>query len=555
MRSGTTVTIVPAEWRWVIAVSLLLILAAFSPYLWVIFVGASDTQWNFMGVLHTYQGGAGHLAAMLQGAQGEWLTHILHTPEPHDGVFFDMLYTFLGQISNVIGLPAATIFHLARAAASLFMYMALYHLAASIWMRLRTRRIFFILVVISGGFGWIIAPLTENITYLDLSVPRVYPFQTTLIDIHTPTTIGFMALITSMLIPVFRPGEHEMPGVSNGGVWLFLISLVLMFIEPLALVPLIITTIVYVLSAWYQQRTLPIREATWLLWFGVPALPMTVYYIALLTYNPVGADVWFQVYDLSPPSLHVLILSLGLLLLIALPGLARAVRRLEADGDRFMLVWLVTMVLLMYLPTRAQVGFTIGMMIPVAYFATRSLEDFWFNYLARRWRYRVLVGLVPLLAASHVFVLYLPLRPIASGDLQQASGLVLQRDYAQAFDWLRVRAADDVVLAAPTTSLWLPVRTGARVVYGHPDLTIDPVQKQRAVIDWYSLPDVSPACVPLLAGAESKYGGYRVQYVIRGPQERELGAGRCVETLDLVQNFGDVEVYIVPASVIAGSGD
>lgn len=555
MRSGNTVHIVPTEWRWVITLSLLLIVAAFSPYLWVIFVGATDTQWHFMGVLHSYQSGAVHLAAMFQGAEGQWLTHFLHTPEPHDGVFFDMIYTFLGQISGVIRLPSTTIFHLARAAASLFMYMALYQLAASIWMRLRTRRIFFVLVVVSGGFGWILGPLTETVTYLDLSMPLVYPFQTTLIDIHTPATIGFMALIASVLIPVFRPGETEMPGVANGGVWLFLLSLVLMFVEPLALVPLIITTIVYVLSAWYQKRTLPVREATWLLWFGVPALPMTVYYVALLTYNPVGSEIWFQIHDTPTPSLFIFLLSFGLTLVLALPGLARAARRFEADGDRFMLVWLVTILLLVYLPTRAQLSFTIGLMMPVAYFATRSLEDFWFNYIARRWRYRVLVGLLPLLAASHLFVLYLPLRPIASGDLNNASGLVLQRDYGRVFDWLRVRVEDgDVVLAAPTTALWLPVRSGARVVYGHPDLTLSPSQKRRAVIDWYSQQNTD-SCQPLLDGAYSDYGNYRVRYVVFGPQERSLGDSVCLETLELSRTFGDVELYeVVPVVPSARDG-
>ncbi len=549
MRSGTTVTVVPAEWRWVIVVSLLMILAAFSPYLWMIFVGATDTQWQFMGILHSYQAGGIHLSAMTQGAQGDWLTHFLHTPEAHDGVFFDAVYTFLGQVSGAIGLPSITIFHVARAVASFFMYMALYQLAASIWMRLRTRRIFLVLVIVGGGFGWLLGPLTNDISYFDLSVPIAYPFQASLIDIHTPFTIGCMALIASVLIPVFRPGATDTPGVSNSGVWVFILSLVLMFVEPLALVPMIVTMILYVSYTAYRQRGLPVRESQWLLWFGVPALPMTVYYVALLTYNTVVSEVWFQLHDVPAPSLPVLILSLGFLFIISLPGLLRAVRSFEADGDRFMLLWFVVILVLLYLPTRVHLSFTIGIMIPVAYFATRSLEDFWFNYMARRWRFRVLVAFLPLVAASHLFVLYLPVRPILSGNLVHASGLLLQRDYGDAFDWLRLRVRDnDVVLASPNVGLWLPARTGSTVVYGHPRMTLEPTEKQRALNDWYASETVSEACFRLLDGDFSAYGSYQVRYVLVGPQERSLGAAGCVDSLEPRFVNGTVEIYeYVPA--------
>lgn len=544
MRSGYTVHIVPSEWRWVITVGSLLIVAAFLPYLLVVRAGATDTQWQFMGLLHAYRSGVVHLAAMVQGAQGDWLTHFIHTPEPHDGVFFDALYTLLGQVSGAIRLPNITLFHLARAAAALFMYMALYQLAASIWTRLRTRRIFFVLVVIGGGLGWLLGPLTNDISYLDLSVPIVYPFQATLIDLHTPFTIGCLALVVSVLVSVLRPGSEDAPGVSNGGVWVFLISLILVFVEPQALVPLVLVLLVLMAVGAVEQRKMPLKEAQWLLWFGVPALPVVAYYVAVLTFNPVAAGIWFDLHDAPPPDLFRMLASFGLLLIIALPGLWRAVRRFEPDGDRFMLTWVLVIVVLLYLPTRASLGFATGLMLPLAYFATRSLEDFWFGFISRRWRYRLLVALVPVLAASHLFVLFVPVRPLTDDDLRDAVGLVLERDYGDAFSWLRPRTrSGDVVLAAPGVGLWLPVQTGARVVYGHPDVTLSSGEKRAAVQAWYALPAGDPACRFLLDGSLSDNGRYTVDYVVVGPQERAFGNAACLEALEPVRTFNSVVIY------------
>jgi hypothetical protein len=44
-------------------------------------------------------------------------------------------------------------FHVARVFASLFMYVALYQLAASIWSRVRARRVFFVVASIGAGLG------------------------------------------------------------------------------------------------------------------------------------------------------------------------------------------------------------------------------------------------------------------------------------------------------------------------------------------------------------------------------------------------------------------
>jgi hypothetical protein len=260
-----------------------------------------------------------------------------------------------------------------------------------------------------------------------------------------------------------------------------------------------------------------------------PAAPVAVYYGALLAYNPALSEWNSQNVTLAPSPL-VLALGLGIPLLIALPGIYRAIRRFEPDGDQFMLIWLVVMLVVMYLPTNTQRRFSAGMMLIIAYFATRSLEDFWFIYVSRRWRTRLLVVALPLMMMSFVFLLF--------GNMRVIVGPFLERDYASAFEWLRLNTRpEDVVLASPNVSLWVPAWTGARVVYGHPFETLNAGAREQAVVNWYADSQASN-CSDVLNTAD-----YAVRYIVIGPQEAQLGETACSTELTEVARFGNVAVY------------
>lgn len=547
MQSGYTGYVTSSEWRWVIWASAFFIILAFTPFLWIVLNGVTDTGWEFMGIMHDYENGATQLSRILQGRQGNILSQFLHTPEANNGTFFDMIYPIIGQLSRLVQLPVGVTFHIGRVVASLFMYMAIYQMAATIWMRIRTRRLFFAIAVGGTGFGWFFGVITQDASYLDLTAPEVFPFFSSLANIHFPLTIGCMAFLTSLMVRIFRPGADAEPTVNNEGILIFALGLILAILYPLALMPILITFILMWLLRSYQAKKLVRREAYWLLWFVTPTLPIIAYYGVILGYEPIVGDIWRQINTIPPPNLLVFALSLGLPLAIAMPAIIRALRRFEPDGDQFMFLWLVIILLLIYLPTEAQRRFSIGLMLPIAYFATRAVEDFWFGFIVRRWRYRLLAILIPIMGASHLFMLYLPTRPIVTDNKEQARGMVLEQDYISAFDWLDSRVGSrDIILASPRPSLWIPVATGARVVFGHPAETADSRVKNRAVMRWYEAESADdPICDDLLNGVFSLDEAYRVLYVIVGSQERDLGANACVENLDLIQTMNTVEIYSV----------
>jgi hypothetical protein len=526
-----SVHITPAEWRWVILFSGALVLLAFVPFLWVAFSGASAMQMQFMGMLNNPYDGATYLSKMVQGYEGAWLVYFRHTSEQHSAIFVQVLYPLLGHVARLISIPPIALFHVARVVASLIMYMALYHFAATIWPRQRSRRIFFTVAGIGSGLGWILVIFTGNTTSPDLVIPEMYPFYSSLVNVHFPLTMACIALIASVFIAAFRPGLNDDPGVSNGGLAVILLTFVLSLLYPQSLVPLGGAVAIYVIIHAIRQRSYKLREARWLLVLVLPALPMGLYYAAIVNYNPAAAE-WNRQNVTASPSLPLLALGLGVPLLMALPGILRAIRKFEQDGDQFMLIWLLVMLVVMYLPINIQRRFAVGMMIPIAYFVTRSLEGFWFTFINRRWRYRLLMAVVPTMTMSYLLVLM--------SNFNISIGPFLERDYVAAFQWLKQNSqTDDVVLAAPDVSVWIPGWVSGRVVYGHPFETLNAEVKEQQVLTWYKAETASD-CKALI-------DEYDVQFVIVGPQENAINQPiretKCIDVLTPVFNYGSVTVY------------
>lgn len=548
MQSTQTGFVSRIEWRWVTIISLLFVLVAFLPYLLLTFTPARDINWAFMGALHDYPDAAAYLSKMQQGQDGSFLMQFRHTPDPHAGVLIYPVYPLLGQLAQIILLSPVIVFHVARIIAAFFMYVALYHLAAHIWVKVRTRRFFFIIAAVGTGLGWLISPLVGGATTLDLIVPQAFPFYGAAINVHFPLTIATLALMLSVLIPAFRPGFNVRPAVDNGGVIIILTSIALAFLYPETLLPLWLALLGCVGAQWFIKRNKTPYELGWTLWVIIPALPIAVYYLIVFQNNEVFAQ-WAWQKATIPPTPIFFIVGLGLPFIIALPNLVRAVRRFEPDGDRLMLLWLVFMVVIAYLPMPLASDTLIGLMLPIAYFAARALEDFWLTriQLPRRQLYRVYAVAVPILALSNLYALFLPVAPLFSGWIP--GGMALEPEYVRAFQYLATQTnSNDVILAAPNVSIWIPYWTGARTYYGHPDETLNADERRQFVQQWYG--GQASLCDDIAGMRMIQQGMLPVRYVVYGVREQALGNRTCLRNLPLEAVFGNVEVYAVPSGTL-----
>ncbi|KXK24088.1 MAG: hypothetical protein UZ15_CFX003000436 [Chloroflexi bacterium OLB15] len=527
-----SVYIIGAEWRWLMLVGGLLVLLAFFPLLWLSVTVNPD--WQFMGTLHNFWDGGSYFSKMQLGVAGDWLVTFQHTAEPHSGALIQTLYPLLGHVSRWTSIPLLVLFHVARAFAALFMYAALYVFGAVVWSRINTRRLFFLLASLGAGFGWALAPALGVVDFPDFTlIPEAFPFYSTLMNVHFPLTIGCLALLIGVLILALRPGNNQAQAPHYGWAAALCLSVIIGFLYPQAMMPVGAALILFTGIVFLRQRKLPAYLVRYGAALILPLIPMAVYLVLVVSTNP-AMQIWNRQNVTAAPNPLYFLLGFGLPLIVALPGIFRAVRRFEQDGDRFMLLWLLCIIAFVYLPTNIQRRFSVGIMIPITYFAVRALQEFWYPRMKRSGKRLFTVAVFSISVISPLIVLVLPVLPAARAP-ELASGVLLEADYVDAFNWLARRDGDGVVLAAPVVGAWIPGYTGLRVVYGHPYETLNAEAKKRQVEAWYAAGD-SADCSQLLQENS-------VQYVLLGPQEARFGEGQCVESLRRIAQFGDVTLY------------
>jgi hypothetical protein len=544
MRRVNAPGISPTEWRWVIIFSGLMVAITLIPYAWAFASDAPNDSWQFMGMLHNPQDGATYLSKIAEGARGSWLFTLSYSPEKTSGAAIFEFYLLLGHLARFLGFSPLLMYHIARLVTGFIMYISIYYLGSVIWPRLRPRRLFFSLLAVGSGLGWlalVLIPGTGSNPPPDFSIPESIPFLSTFVNPHFPLAIALIALLAGIFVMVFRPGFKLEPTFSNGGLSVIAISIGLVVVLPQALIAIAAALCVYILVMTWRTRRIPQLELSWVLLAILPSVPFYIYYVAVVYYNQ-NLQVWnTQNITLSPPPWNY-ILGFGLLLLVAIPGLWRAVRHFERDGDRFMLIWVVVNAILLYAPVNFQRRLSIGMIIPIVYFAVRALEDYWFDHISIKWRDPALIALFVFIIPSNILSLTLPLFGVVNPKAGIENKQLLPAGYGEAIRWLDDHGIPgNVVLATVQPSLWIPAYSNERVVYGHPYETLNAEQKLKEVADWY---EKGLGCQELLTK-------YNVRYIFNNYNaltDQVLDNVGCISKLNLgapVFTSGSIAVYEV----------
>lgn len=500
-----TTDISSAEWRWVTIFSALFVGLTLIPYIIVLLLDQSVATWRFMGILPNPMDGATYLAKIAQGQHGAWLFSLAHTPEAATPVAIQLFYIFLGQVARLTGFSQLTAFHVARLITGFAMYLMLYYLGATVWQKLRARRLFFGIVGICSGLGWLV--LATDLKPVDFYVPEAIPLYSIFANPHFPLSIGLLALMAAQFVIILRPGYSDMPTMANGGVIVVVISVLIAIIQPQAWLPFSVALITYFLLQTIRTRKLPQRyEIIWAALAVLPGIPVLLYDVAITVFDPLY-KIWNQQNQTPSGSPLNYLFGFGLLWIIAAPGVIRAARQFERDGDRLMLVWLITNILLLYAPFNLQRRLVIGMIIPIGYFCVRSMEDYWLQRIRPRTRMFWIIIMFVVCMPSNALTLLIPISSGLNPKIGLESKVLLPADYQQAVVWFQQNAtSSSVVMALPNVSLWIPAWSPARVVYGHPFETVDADAKKKKVADFYKGVDCTLTT-----------SNYSITHVIIGP--------------------------------------
>jgi hypothetical protein len=196
------------------------------------------------------------------------------------------------------------------------------------------------------------------------------------------------------------------------------------------------------------------------------------------------------------------------------------------NGYQRLLVWLVIGLISLYIPWSLQRRFMVGIYVPVAALASIGLRRLT-GGSGRFW----LFGIVILVLALPTNLAILMAARYATQTHDES--IYLTRGEVDALDWISQHTPQNaVILAGPETGLFIPSRTGRRVIYGHPFETVD-AKAQKQLVERFFGGDLT---------LDSKELLQRVDFIYDGPRERKFGDPNLSSWPVVYQNAG-VTIY------------
>jgi hypothetical protein len=510
-------------WLRVVLLAVIVLVASSVPY----GVGylASTPESQFGGIVVDREDSESHLAKMQQGARGEWRYRLLFTPEEHQGAYINTFYVGLGHLSRLSGLSLVATYQLARLSCGFILLLTLY-----VFLRIFLRRkhhawLAYILAATSSGLGWAVLLLTGSFTLggfspIDFWVTDAYVFFSILAFPHSTIAVALL-LITFLAVLICWERTS----------WRALLVACLSFLALCVVHPFSLLLVAIVLGVFWavrswRRRALQVREAAALAVLVAVPLPLVLYISTALNSNPVFRSWSEQNITMSDSPVYYL-LGYGLVALLAVPGIVRAIRRGEESG-LFPIVWVGVAALLLYAPFKLQRRMIEGFQVPLVVLAAQGLAGWLMplvssSRLARRlarWGYprRRLGQLAALLtlalaALSNVYLL----TSLSLAAVSHDESMFYSRSEVRAIEWLAANSAPaDTVLSSYIIGGYIPARIGHRVFWGHWCETADKQEKELEVEAFFSARTPDERRRDILR----RYG---LAYVFYGPREKALG--------------------------------
>jgi hypothetical protein len=443
--------------------------------------------------------GNSYLAKMQQGWLGDWRFRLPYTANPGEGAYLFLFYMVLGHVARLTFIPVVWMFHLAR----LFACLGLFFSMASFLEHCfpdnkRTVELGFFLALAGGGMGWLV--LLSGYMPADVWVAEGYPFLSMFNNPHFP--LG-LALMLYLLQPSAGSLLQRKPWIR------LLVGLLLAVIQPFGLVIVVVVAGIELVWRWWEEKKIQPGPLLWSLGLGGPFL---LYQFVAIWIDPVLAG--WNAQNLTPaPPLWDFLLSLSPALIFAIPGAFWLVKERHLPGRRVLVGWLLSGIVLTYLPFNLQRRFMTGFYVPVVAVAIWGIT----HLLARsnlRWR-----KMVPFFSVfsilTNALLMIISILGVRSNDIGL---LYLTTAEQKAMVWIKAEIPINSVIAASTEiGTLIPAHTGRRVVYGHPFETVDADVQKKQIESFLSGIMDSRTSVGFI---ERNH----VSFLFYGPREKKLGA-------------------------------
>jgi hypothetical protein len=385
------------------------------------------------------------------------------------------------------------------------------------------RRIAFLLIVFSGGLGWLLI-LLGQVNWLgsmpiDLISPEAYAF---LILYAFPHLALARALLLLGLVVWWQKPEARIRNAVLAGLCWFGMGLLVPFYVAVAGAIVLAGLAAEAIVAQKVDRRALVRAVV----AGLIAASPLVYTFVIVTIDPIW-KVWAdQLVILSPHPLHY-VLGYALVGSLAVAGIIKTWKKHVIDPK--LIGWLIVVPFLVYVPFNSQRRLIESWQIPLAFCAAIGLVyvvlPAWgrsrlVKRLTEHRRYTV-HGLQSWLLVS---ILLLSATTYALMLIEQTTRMIVQvelgfRDGAElaALRWLDERVTyDDVILSAYNTGNFLPTVVGAKAFLGHGPETAYSDMKRELVKQFYDASTTDEWRSKFLQQ-------WPITHVVVGPLEAKVG--------------------------------
>ncbi len=499
-----------------VVLGVIVLVAIIAPYIYA--ANAGGDEYVFGGFLLNPLDNNTYLAKMYQGWEGDWRYRLAFTADPGEGAYLHLFYLFLGHCARLLGLPLIWIFHIARLLSAMVLLWVLWRFFCELFPDQRSQKLAFTLAALGSGLGWVLVPF--GVISSDLWVAEIYPFLSAFTNPHFP--LG-LALMLGLTMP------EQIERTWRGKIVRICLAWLLSVVSPFGLVVVLgilggqYAIMMLGRQAWKDIKLVR-RESTPILLTLIGGSPMIFYDLWVVRAYPTFAAWNAQNLTPSPPVWDLLV-SLSPALILAFVGAWQTVlserlifrrKRQSFQSESNLLIWVGLVLILVYLPFGLQRRFLVGLFIPLAGLAALGIK-----YLAARfsWSYRFwAVFLIVLSIPTNLMVLLTTFHGVRT----QQPLLYLTQEEAFALKWIAENTSSDVlVLASPELGNFIPAHTGRRVIYGHPFETVNAVQEEQVVEQFFG------GAMPL---NERQFflASRGIDYIICGPRERDIG-DRCMD--------------------------
>lgn len=386
-----------------------------------------------------------YFSAIGWGSRGSLLFENLYDTSSSKGMFIYIAYTLLGKITAPLHLSNALVFHASSIIFGYFLLLVIWWFI-SIYLKEGFERVAAMgLLFISGGFGWL---FYTRILLPDIGQPG-FILESALRRPHeTLSTSFFLLSIGHFFQGIIANRKHSF---LYGGFFTFLLAL----FHPYSFLPLGVILLVFASLHWYFNKKSD-RLIKTLIYLGISG---TCYYLLIarnLLSNSAFSGLLEQV-QFSPNPLSVF-LGWGLLFPLVLASFKFSKNNKETF---FLKVWLISQLIVIYLPFGFQKLLIRGLWFPVVLLSVRGLIDF-----SNKFRLTPHFLIAILLIIGSFSPLFTTYKRLVEPETNR--WIYLTKDEGEIMNYLNQNGDDEEgVLASYRIANMIPANTNKRVWAGH----------------------------------------------------------------------------------------